>query len=121
MSYISWRPGNEDHYIQYYGDTDRVLPAFQVSAFSPLSGTVIKSIAEQISNKPGMNLISFPAVFAEYLHEEYGVIPADIEILCQTIYMMTFKQIDVTAQTTAQMIIASMGTSSDEESEDDRD
>lgn len=106
MSYIKWRKDNEDKYQQIADDGAlETFPAFKESSTNDLSDTVIGNLVDMILEKPGMSIIHFICVFSEYLYEEYGVSPSDIELLTQFIIKASLLQTSKIAQDTARMVI----------------
>lgn len=104
MSYITWRKDNEKRYRDIADDGAlETFPAFKESATNDLSDTVIGPVVEQLVNNPEMTMIHFACVFSEYLFEEYGVNPVDIEIFTQYIIKAVFKH---TEKTTGQAVTA---------------
>lgn len=92
MSYIGWRKDNEETYIDILRAPEGIAPCFRESSTNPEIINITNTVVEQIMSNKKINIGTFPYVFAEYLYEEYKVKPADLEIMCLTIYKLLMRQ-----------------------------
>lgn len=120
MSYLGWRKENEAKYREI-ADSGAIelMEAYQESSKNELSDSVIGTVVQSLLDDPQMSIFHFIPIFCQYLHEEYHVSPADIEVLTQYVLYKGLKMIEDSTTKAAQFTVQLMQREDEESDEED--
>lgn len=97
MSYIDIGKDYEDKYLDKLIDPDPshefVLPCFEESCEDVFLQKRVSNRINEVYDKPEMNFYVLSCIFAQYLYDQYSVLPEDLEFMCSALLQGTLDEI----------------------------